>query len=76
MPPIHRDDTADLNDFLAQRGFAIAPLTWEAASLANTPPLHHRDPVDRLLIATALTSGLPIIANDRAFAPNGVATVW
>ena len=30
-------------------------------------PLHHRDPFDRMLIATALAEDLPIIAKDAAF---------
>lgn len=76
LPPIHRADTADLLDFLTQRGFDIAPLTWEAAAMANALPLHHKDPMDRLLIGTALTLGAPILTNDGAFAAYGVPTIW
>jgi PIN domain nuclease of toxin-antitoxin system len=76
LPPIHRADTADLVDFLHQRGFGLAPLTWEAAARANELPSHHRDPWDRLLIATALIENIPISTNDCAFAAYGVPTVW
>ncbi len=76
LPPPRLSDASNWLQFLASRGFGLAPLTWEAASLANTLPLHHRDPMDRLLIATALTAGLPIITNERAFVPYGVATIW
>jgi len=30
-------------------------------------PLHHRDPFDRMLIATALFEGVPIISQDSEF---------
>lgn len=30
-------------------------------------PLHHRDPFDRMLIATALCEGLPIMSGDGEF---------
>jgi PIN domain nuclease of toxin-antitoxin system len=76
LPAIHRADTKDLLDFLRQRGFEVAPLTWEVAARANELPPHHRDPWDRLLIATALIEGLSIITNDRAFAAYGVPTIW
>ena len=76
LPPIHRADTADALDFLRQRGHGTAPLTWEAAALANALPSHHKDPMDRLLIATALTAGMTVITNDAIFAAYGVPTIW
>jgi PIN domain nuclease of toxin-antitoxin system len=76
LPPIHRADTQDLVDFLEQRGFLPAPFTWRIAARANALPPHHRDPWDRLLIATALEEGIPILTNDRAFAAYGVPTIW
>src|ERR1700677_2219286 len=30
-------------------------------------PLHHRDPFDRMILATALVEKLPIITGDRSF---------
>ena len=30
-------------------------------------PLHHRDPFDRMLIATALSEDIPILSGDTAF---------
>lgn len=30
-------------------------------------PLHHRDPFDRLIIAQALTEGLPVLSSDPEF---------
>lgn len=37
---------------------------------------HHNDPFDRLLIAQALTEGIPIISTDAVFDKYGVARIW
>lgn len=48
-------------------------LICQAADL----PLIHRDPFDRILVATALTRGLTILTADRIIATYpGVKTVW
>lgn len=40
-------------------------------------PLHHADPFDRMLIATALAEDIPIISGDRAFKQyQGVRVIW
>ena len=39
-------------------------------------PLRHRDPFDRLLIATALAEHLTIVTADRAFDQYAVSTLW
>jgi PIN domain nuclease of toxin-antitoxin system len=76
LPPPKLADAKNWLDFLNNRGFGLAPLTWEVAARANELPSHHRDPWDRLLIATALIEGIPIVTNDRAFAAYGVPTIW
>lgn len=76
LPPPKLADAGNWVDFLRNRGFEPLPLSWEAASLANSLPMHHRDPVDRLLVATAMVAGLPIVTNDAAIAAYGVPTVW
>ena len=38
-------------------------------------PLHHRDPADRFIIATALEMDLPVVTNDDNFPKYGVQTV-
>lgn len=57
-------------------GYVLLPLDPEIAERANALPLHHGDPMDRMLIATALANGLTIVTNDRAFAAYGVMTLW
>jgi PIN domain nuclease of toxin-antitoxin system len=61
---------------LAGLGFRDAPLSGADAEAANALPPHHRDPMDRLLIATALRLGMVIITNDAVFPAYGVRTIW
>jgi PIN domain nuclease of toxin-antitoxin system len=40
-------------------------------------PQHHRDPFDRMLIATALTEGIPLAGSDRLFKKyRGLQVIW
>lgn len=63
-------------DLLRHYGFLAQSLEWEDAEAANRLPLHHRDPMDRMLIATALRADMTIISNDAVFASYGVRTIW
>lgn len=48
-------------------GFAVQPLQDAAIFLLGKLPSFHRDPFDRLLIATALANGWEIATVDRQF---------
>ncbi|OAI41414.1 hypothetical protein AYO38_03795 [bacterium SCGC AG-212-C10] len=37
---------------------------------------NHRDPFDRMLIAQAMTEGIPVVSADRRFAQYGVQVIW
>jgi PIN domain nuclease of toxin-antitoxin system len=40
-------------------------------------PQHHRDPFDRMPIATALTAGIPVAGSDRLFKKyKGLQVIW
>jgi PIN domain nuclease of toxin-antitoxin system len=40
-------------------------------------PSHHRDPFDRMLIATALAESIPLIGSDRQFKRyKGLKVIW
>jgi PIN domain nuclease of toxin-antitoxin system len=40
-------------------------------------PCHHRDPFDRMLIATALAEDIPLIGSDRLFKRyKGLKVIW
>jgi PIN domain nuclease of toxin-antitoxin system len=42
----------------------------------STMPLHHKDPFDRLIAATALIEGLTLVSADPAFDAYGVTRLW
>jgi hypothetical protein len=64
------------SEWLRQAGYRILPLTREACERANALPVHHKDPMDRMLIAAALDRGMTVITDDEVFARFGAATVW
>jgi PIN domain nuclease of toxin-antitoxin system len=39
-------------------------------------PWHHRDPFDRLLVAQAFATSMPIVSRDAALDPYGVSRIW
>jgi PIN domain nuclease of toxin-antitoxin system len=62
--------------YLRGFGFILQTFQWDDAEQAARLPRHHRDPMDRMLIATAQRAGLTIITIDSVFAAYGVSTVW
>ncbi|MFZ4698770.1 MAG: PIN domain-containing protein [Candidatus Methylumidiphilus sp.] len=52
-----------------QDGFVILPLQTKHIEAHSDIPLfpEHRDPFDRLLLATALSENIPIISSDGNF---------
>jgi len=56
-------------------GFERIPITFEHAKGVIGLPWHHRDPFDRLLIATAIAEGLSIMTADAIFARYDVPVV-
>ena len=73
LPPL---TSRPLSQVLAQQKFHLMPLTWDDAEAANQLPDHHRDPMDRLLIAVSLRADFTVITSDRIFAAYGVRTIW
>ena len=45
-----------------------------ALKVASLPPIHN-DPFDRLLVAQAICTGLPLLTGDRAMGRYGIAVV-
>ena len=76
LPVLPEAATSGFVPLLRSYGYALLPLTPEIAERANALPPHHADPMDRMLIATALMEGLTILTSDRTFAAYGVATLW
>jgi PIN domain nuclease of toxin-antitoxin system len=51
-------------------------MTWDACERANALLMHHKDPMDRVLIVLALDRGMAVITEDDEFTRYGVATIW
>lgn len=51
-------------------------ISFETAITAATLPLIHRDPFDRLLVATAMQEKVAILSKDRILAEYGIEVVW
>jgi PIN domain nuclease of toxin-antitoxin system len=54
----------------------IMPIHLDVAVGAATLPLHHRDPFDRILVATALREGLTLLSCDERLDAYGVQRLW
>ena len=48
-------------------GFRQLPVTFRHAAEAGTLPVHHRDPLDRMLVAQARLEGLTLVTHDEVF---------
>jgi PIN domain nuclease of toxin-antitoxin system len=74
--PSPRGYNGSLSEWLRQAGYRVLPMTWQAGEAANALPMHHKDPMDRILIASALEKSLTVVTDDDVFAQYGVATLW
>ena len=69
------DPTAWLERVERKFALTVVGVSHEMMVSAALLPLHHRDPADRFIIATALKMGLPVVTSDDNFPKYGVATV-
>ena len=53
----------------------MLPLSNEAMFRAGELEEHHKDPADRMIIASALTNGLAVVTTDRNFPLYGVSII-
>jgi PIN domain nuclease of toxin-antitoxin system len=65
-----------MNQAIADLSLTVLPISVEYADVQATLPRHHGDPFDRLLVAQALTEGIPVVSVDTAFDPYGVTRLW
>ena len=64
-----------LSDLVDQYGLSAIPPTDDIMIRAAQLPMHHRDPADRIIIATSLVHDLMIVTGDEKFAQYGVRTI-
>lgn len=68
----------DLDARLRVDGFEVAAATGAVMERAGRMDWSHRDPFDRLIVATAQVRCLPLVSKDATLdgAPDGVERVW
>lgn len=54
----------------------LLPVEPEHIEPLTRLPMHHRDPFDRLLAATAMVEGLTLVSADSAFDAYGLPRHW
>jgi PIN domain nuclease of toxin-antitoxin system len=54
----------------------LLPIEPEHIEPLTTLPMHHKDPFDRLIAATALVEGLTLVSADSAFDAYGLPRLW
>ena len=62
-------------ELLSQNGINILDITLPISLLVNELPYHHKDPFDRIIIATAKINDMGIITSDMAFKDYGIKTI-
>src|ERR1043166_7788070 len=53
----------------------LLPIEAQHVEPLTTLPLHHKDPFDRLIAATAVVEGLTVVSSDSAFDPYGLTRI-
>lgn len=70
------DHAARLDALCRDQGFQMAPYTWSMAILAGSLDWDHVDPFDRMIGATAIEMGVPLVSADGAFDTLGSCERW
>jgi PIN domain nuclease of toxin-antitoxin system len=70
------DAPEDLAPTLPGAGARSLAVTVDHAAAVAQLPWHHRDPLDRMLVARAAVEGAAIASLDASLRPYGVALVW
>lgn len=74
---LSREVTDWLEDVVALPQVAVMPLTMDVAITAGKLRDPLRDPIDRIIVATALHLGVPLVTKDRKIIDSGVVpTIW
>ncbi|WP_205028018.1 type II toxin-antitoxin system VapC family toxin [Oleisolibacter albus] len=61
---------------MVEAGITFLPVSMAHALLAARLPLHHRDPIDRMIVAQAMTEGLTLVTKDPAAVAYGLPVLW
>lgn len=64
------------NKALDNHNLKLYPLDIEILTFSTELPLHHKDPADRFIIATAIKNNLTIITGDEKFLKYNVKVIF
>ena len=74
---VEEDTVVFLQTVIAARSLRVIPISAEIATLSASGEVGVGDPADRLIAATALQYGAPLITRDRALAAApGLEIIW
>jgi PIN domain nuclease of toxin-antitoxin system len=59
-----------------QEGLSAIPLTSDIISQVMVLPWHHKDPFDRIIVATAMSTGMVLLSKDRLLSSYGINVRW
>jgi len=68
--------TAEFFRILDENSFILLPIEREHVKCVQALPFVHRDPFDRLLIASAISEGLCLVTADKNIHAYDVPYVW
>ena len=74
-PEVEELADAEVEKLLSEAGFEILPATGAIMRRAAGLDWDHRDPFDRIIVATALIEGVPVVSKDATLDGNG-AVGW
>jgi len=63
-------------NILEDNGFGLFPIKGKHIVRLENLPFHHRDPFDRMLVATAMSEDMSIVSGDSSLSLYGVPIVW
>lgn len=66
----------ELEAIAARQSIGILPITIQAILAVQQMPHHHKDPFDRIIAATVLTTGGVLLSADAIFDAYGVPRIW
>ena len=67
---------SDFWDEITENNFFILDIRREHVLQNEKLPMHHRDPLDRLIIAQGIVEKMLILSNDTAFDAYPVTRIW
>ncbi len=74
--PLHAPFAVLFPDQLTLNHIGLLPLQAKHIEPLTTLPMHHKDPFDRLIAATALVERLTLISADPIFDSYGLTRLW